>query len=169
MQHIQLSFDHSGEFARAETEEERDFAALFAHQRQQQEYWDAFCKAGDLLFSGMPPKVQQVKNGDVFAEAIAQPTLSAVLFSARWCEACKVMKRTKVLTELAKKPGIHVYELDVDSEHGNMLADRYEADSLPTLIFFRDGKVVKSTTGVQEAATLSALVDTLDASKAPEA
>lgn len=67
-------------------------------------------------------------------------------FFATWCGPCKALMPT--VDEIANEhPEIKVGKLDIDE---NMeIARQYKVFSVPTLIAFKDGKVLKQMVGVQ--------------------
>jgi thioredoxin 1 len=71
--------------------------------------------------------------------------LSVVDFTAEWCRPCKAL--APVVEELASEYAgkVSFFKLDVDKNQP--VAQRYMVRSVPTLIFFKDGKVVDSLIG----------------------
>lgn len=67
-------------------------------------------------------------------------------FFATWCGPCKMLAPT--LEEFAKENAgkIVVGKCDIDKER--LLADEYKIEVVPTLIAFKNGKVVKITRGL---------------------
>lgn len=67
-------------------------------------------------------------------------------FFATWCGPCKELM--PIVDEIANEhPEIKVGKLDIDE---NMeIARQYKVFSVPTLIAFKDGKVLKQMVGVQ--------------------
>ena len=68
-------------------------------------------------------------------------------FHAQWCGRCRL--QSNILTALEEKyPNkFTVAKLDVDDEPS--IAQRYGITTVPTLIVFRKGEVVKREVGVQ--------------------
>jgi thioredoxin 1 len=67
-------------------------------------------------------------------------------FFATWCGPCKALMPT--VDEIANEhPEIKVGKIDVDEEME--LARQYKVFSVPTLIAFKDGNVLKQMVGVQ--------------------
>jgi len=66
-------------------------------------------------------------------------------FWASWCGPCKMMG--PVVSEIAeeKQGTLKVGKVNVDEE--NQLASEYGIMSIPSFILFKDGKIVKQTTG----------------------
>lgn len=73
-----------------------------------------------------------------FVTDVEQGTgLAIVDFYATWCQPCKII--VPMLDELAEKyeGQVGIYKLNV--EEAVTLAQKYQIQTLPTLLFFRDG------------------------------
>lgn len=64
--------------------------------------------------------------------------LKAVFFTAAWCPYCKIQK-PRFLEEVKKYPNLEGYLLDVDKAAG--IDDRYNVMTIPSVLFFKDGRV----------------------------
>ena len=78
-------------------------------------------------------------------------------FWADWCGPCKMI--APVVDELAKEYSgkIKVGKVDVDSN--SSIASQYGIMSIPTLIFFKGGRVMAQLTGVQSKASLKQKIE----------
>jgi len=92
------------------------------------------------------------------AEVLERPGLTMVDF---WSEACVPCKHlTRVLRELATEipPEVHIGTVKVNDNPG--LTERFGVRGTPTLLFFKDGALVETRTGVDRRQVLKRLVET---------
>jgi len=66
-------------------------------------------------------------------------------FWAPWCGPCNAL--TPTIDQLNEE-GYGVYKVNVEEESD--LASEYSISSIPALVFFKDGKVVKKILGLQQ-------------------
>lgn len=78
-------------------------------------------------------------------------------FWASWCGPCKML--APVLKDFAEEMAgaVKVGKVNVDDEPE--LASRFKVMSIPTLILFKNGEVVKKSIGVITKAEMKALVE----------
>jgi len=70
-----------------------------------------------------------------------------VKFTADWCMPCKMIEPH--LKKLAKEYDgrIKFYEVDVEDEENSEIVTKYEITNLPTLLIFKEGKIISSIVG----------------------
>ncbi len=80
-------------------------------------------------------------------------------FFAPWCGPCKMMAPTieKLAGEYEGKVKVGEINVDENSE----VSMKYEIQSIPTLIFFKDGEVVDKMVGFQSEEALKQKLDSL--------
>ena len=89
--------------------------------------------------------MREIKTNEFDAAIVESSDLILVDFWASWCGPCKMI--APILEELDReKEGFRVYKVNVDEEPA--LANRFGIEAIPTLIFFKNGEVVKRKTGL---------------------
>jgi len=93
-------------------------------------------------------------------EVLKENTLPVFIdFYADWCAPCKMM--APVVEELAAEyeGKIKIAKLDVDKNQ--QTAIKFSVMSIPTLLFFKDGKIVKQLNGAMPKELLKQELDNL--------
>lgn len=80
-----------------------------------------------------------------FEEIINGEDLTIIDFSATWCMPCRLL--TPILEQVANKVDtVSFYNIDIDDNED--IAKRYRIFSVPTLLAFKEGKVIDSLVGL---------------------
>lgn len=97
-------------------------------------------------------KVQELTNANFDATIASGDTL--VDFWAVWCGPCK-MQSPIVDAFAERQDAVKVAKVNVDEEME--IAQRYGIMAIPTLIAFRDGKILSKKTGLSPVEEIEAM------------
>jgi thioredoxin 1 len=64
---------------------------------------------------------------------------------ADWCAPCKILKPTLEKVSSQMQDSVEIFEADIEENPG--LIKRFGIKSIPTLLWFRNGTLVKTTVG----------------------
>ncbi len=67
-------------------------------------------------------------------------------FHALWCGPCKA--QSPILKEVASELGDRVRVIKIDVDQNNEIANRYQIQSVPTLMIFKNGNMLWKHSGV---------------------
>ncbi len=80
-----------------------------------------------------------------FEDIIKEKSLTVIDFSATWCMPCRLL--APILEQVANKMDtVSFYNIDIDDNEE--IAKRYRIFSVPTLLAFKEGKVIDSLVGL---------------------
>jgi len=67
-------------------------------------------------------------------------------FHALWCNPCKI--QSPILKEITNELGDRIKVIKIDVDQNSEIAGRYNIQSVPTLIIFKNGKQIWRQSGV---------------------
>ena len=101
----------------------------------------------------MAGQINDVTDSTFDVEVLEADTAVLVDFWAPWCGPCRVV--SPVLAEInAERDDMRVVKLNVDETQ--QTAVKYEVLSIPTMILFKNGQMVKKLIGAQPKARIEA-------------
>jgi thioredoxin 1 len=99
-------------------------------------------------------KPMEVTDGNFEQEVEKSTGLAVVDFWATWCGPCRMI--APMLDELAKEYDGRAKVLKLDVDSNVRTAARFQVRSIPTILFFKDGKLVDQVIGAVPKPTLVA-------------
>ncbi len=96
--------------------------------------------------------VQPVSDADFTQKVLQNPGLTIVDFNATWCGPCRLLEPIfkKAAADFTGKASFT--SMDVDENPATR--EQYKIQSIPLLLFFKDGKIVHRITGLPDKAEL---------------
>ena len=99
-----------------------------------------------------------ILNARNFEEEVLKSDIPVLVdFWATWCGPCKMLAPTIARIAEEKAGVVKVCKLDVDEEPA--IAAKYGIRSIPTLLLFKNGQLVKTSIGVQPKAAIEAMLE----------
>lgn len=92
-----------------------------------------------------------------FQEIINQDKPVLVDFFATWCGPCKMM--SPILDDVKKRVGENASIIKIDVDKNPQAAAIYQVRGVPTLILFKNGKILWRQSGVVAANELERLIN----------
>ena len=98
----------------------------------------------------------KITKGNFQAEVLEAKETVLVDFWASWCGPCKMIG--PIIDQIAdERSDVKVCKINVDDEQE--LAVQFKVMSIPTLMVFKDGKVVNQSLGAKPKAAILAMLD----------
>jgi thioredoxin 1 len=107
----------------------------------------------------MAGNIIQLKDPDFRREVLEAEGPVLVDFTATWCPPCRVLKPTVEALASEYQGRVKVTELNVDDNPAT--AEQYGIRAMPTLLFFKQGRVVGQLVGAVPRARLESALQQL--------
>ena len=80
-------------------------------------------------------------------------------FWAEWCGPCKAMAPIveELVDDYKGNDKVKIGKLDIDANQAT--AEKFSVMSIPTLLLFKDGKVIETLVGLQDKESLKSVID----------
>ena len=92
-------------------------------------------------------------------DEIIKEGVSLVDFYASWCGPCKML--APFIEEIAEDYDGKAKVCKIDVDNLEELAVRYNISSIPSLMYFKDNKVEKTSVGFQSKETIESVLNSL--------
>ncbi len=105
----------------------------------------------------MAETVKHINDTEFETQVINSPLPVVVDFWAPWCGPCRMI--APVIEELAEEYKGKVVFAKLNTDENPVVPNRYGIMSIPTLLFFKNGKLVDRSVGLKTKSALSKLVN----------
>ena len=114
---------------------------------------------GPSAMNESSPNVAHITEAEFAAEVSQSASPVVVDFYATWCGPCK--RLSPMLDEIAGSFTNHIKFVKVNVDEAKSVAGQFHIEAIPTLVFFKDGKVVDTLVGLPSTDTLKARLNSL--------
>ena len=97
--------------------------------------------------------ILEVNDNEFEEKVLNSPNPVLCDFWAEWCGPCKQV--TPILEELSKEFDNKITIAKINIDNNPETPSQYNIMSIPTLLLFKEGKLVSNQVGLQEKITLS--------------
>ncbi len=103
--------------------------------------------------------VTQIALADL-QEKISGTVLTIVDFYADWCGPCKQL--TPILDQIESEGSgnFSIHKVNVEEDEFQDFTATFKISSIPTVLFFKNGKVVHSFIGLQDKQSIKEMIET---------
>lgn len=95
--------------------------------------------------------------GDENFDTVVEKGITIVDFWAEWCMPCKAL--APIFEEVAKKYKDKITFAKVNVDENPNVASKFRIMSIPTILVFKDGKIIDQITGLVPAKKIEMLIE----------
>ena len=99
---------------------------------------------------------REIMDANFEEEVLSSSNTVVVDFWANWCGPCKML--TPIIEELSQDLGDAVKIVKVDVDKNPNIAMNYRISSIPTVMIFKEGKVVDTLVGFRPKSQLEQII-----------
>jgi len=115
-------------------------------------------KEAEVEVKDLPKVKPKNLRDDMMVDFIKDAKLPVVVDCwADWCGPCKQI--APVIAELASEYNGKVLVAKLNTEKNRKMATRYSIKSLPTILYFKDGKFITRTVGAMPKSSIKKAID----------
>ena len=107
----------------------------------------------------MAAQVMKVDEGSWDAEVMKAPGLVMVDFWAVWCGPCQMV--VPIIEESADEYAGKLRVMKLNTDENPEIAGRYQVMSIPTILFFKNGRPVEKLVGARPKRQFKDVIDSL--------
>jgi thioredoxin 1 len=101
--------------------------------------------------------VEEITDASFTKKVLSNPGLTVVDFNATWCGPCKVLK--PIFKEASSSFSGKASFASIDTDANPTVTTLYNVQSIPLLLFFKEGKIVNKIIGLVSAAELNKAIE----------
>ena len=103
--------------------------------------------------------VLKITKENYETEVLKSDKLVLIDFYADWCGPCKMM--SPIIDEIAEEVGDKIKVGKINVDENQELAIQYNIVSIPTLMFLKNGKLLKTIVGFHSKGELNEIINKL--------
>lgn len=107
----------------------------------------------------MAAQAMKVDEANWDAEVMKAPGLVMVDFWAVWCGPCQMV--APIVEELASEYAGKLLVMKLNTDENPEIAGRYQVMSIPTILFFKNGRPVEKLVGARPKRQFKEVIDSL--------
>jgi thioredoxin 1 len=125
----------------------------------------AGCGSNSAAMNESTANVKHITDGEFDTEVLQSSQPVVVDCYATWCGPCRQL--APIVESLAEEYSGKVKFVKVNVDDSPKVSQKFQIQAIPTLLFFKDGKLESTSVGLRGKAELTTRLDNLLAGKSP--